>query len=171
MANTNFDIISISKTIDFDNILNNTINKAYRYALDAALLEYANWLQANSPRGATGELAASWDIKVSRKARNQLFADGSIVNTADNAYNRIVGRAPGKQFSFEEGSALQRWCAAVGIPPFVVMRKIANEGTQRWRSGKNILGQDPRTGAIDLDNDGIKLFNRILEQEMEKVRI
>lgn len=171
MANTNSDIISISKTIDFDNILNNTINKAYRYALDAALLEYANWLQANSPRGATGELAASWDIKVSRKARNQLFADGSIVNTADNAYNRIVGRAPGKQFSFEEGSALQRWCAAVGIPPFVVMRKIANEGTQRWRSGKNILGQDPRTGAIDLDNDGIKLFNRILDQEMEKVRI
>lgn len=171
MANTNSDIISISKTIDFDNILNNTINKAYRYALDAALLEYANWLQANSPRGATGELAASWDIKVSRKARNQLFADGSIVNTADNAYNRIVGRAPGKQFSFEEGSALQRWCAAVGIPPFVVMRKIANEGTQRWRFGKNILGQDPRTGAIDLDNDGIKLFNRILEQEMEKVRI
>lgn len=171
MANTNSDIISISKTIDFDNILNNTINKAYRYALDAALLEYANWLQANSPRGATGELVASWDIKVSRKARNQLFADGSIVNTADNAYNRIVGRAPGKQFSFEEGSALQRWCAAVGIPPFVVMRKIANEGTQRWRSGKNILGQDPRTGAIDLDNDGIKLFNRILEQEMEKVRI
>ena len=171
MANTNSDIISISKTIDFDNILNNTINKAYRYALDAALLEYANWLQANSPRGATGELAASWDIKVSRKARNQLFADGSIVNTADNAYNRIVGRAPGKQFSFEEGSALQRWCAAVGISPFVVMRKIANEGTQRWRSGKNILGQDPRTGAIDLDNDGIKLFNRILEQEMEKVRI
>lgn len=171
MANTNSDIIFISKTIDFDNILNNTINKAYRYALDAALLEYANWLQANSPRGATGELAASWDIKVSRKARNQLFADGSIVNTADNAYNRIVGRAPGKQFSFEEGSALQRWCAAVGIPPFVVMRKIANEGTQRWRSGKNILGQDPRTGAIDLDNDGIKLFNRILEQEMEKVRI
>lgn len=171
MANTNSDIVSISKTIDFDNILNNTINKAYRYALDAALLEYANWLQANSPRGATGELAASWDIKVSRKARNQLFADGSIVNTADNAYNRIVGRAPGKQFSFEEGSALQRWCAAVGIPPFVVMRKIANEGTQRWRSGKNILGQDPRTGAIDLDNDGIKLFNRILEQEMEKVRI
>jgi len=169
MANT--DIVSISKTIDFDGILNTTINKAYRYALDRALLEYKNWLETNSPRGATGELAASWQVKVSRKARNELFADGSIVNTADNAYNRIVGRAPGKAFSFEEGSALQRWCAAVGIPPYVVMRKIANDGTRRWRSGKNILGQDPRTGTIDLDNDGIKLFNRILEQEMEKLRI
>ena len=171
MANTNSDIISISKTIDFDGILNNAINKAYRYALDAALAAYTDWLETNSPRGATGELAGSWQVKEARKVRNQLFADGSIVNTADNAYSRIVGRAPGKQFSFEEGSALQRWCAAVGIPPYVVMRKIANEGTRRWRSGKNILGQDPRTGAIDLDNDGIKLFNTILEQEMQKVRI
>lgn len=165
--------VRISESIDFDNILNKTINKQYRDALDIALTEYTDWLQRNSPRGVSpvGEsLAGSWDIEFSQKARNQLFAEGAIVNRSEASYFRIVGRGPGRFPPFHQGSALERWAAATGIPAYLVARKIAQQGTDRWRSGKNILGIDPRSGAIDPNNEGVKLFERILEQEMDKIQ-
>ena len=165
--------VRISESIDFDNILNKTINKQYRDALDTALTEYTDWLQRNSPRGvspASESLAGGWDIEFSQKARNQLFAEGAIVNRSEASYFRIVGRGPGRFPPFHQGSALERWAAATGIPAYLVARKIAQQGTDRWRSGKNILGIDPRSGAIDPNNEGVKLFERILEQEMDKIQ-
>jgi hypothetical protein len=165
--------VKITESIDFDGILNKSINRAYRNALDLALTEYTDWLQRNSPRGVspTSEsLAGGWDIEFSQKARNQLFAEGAIVNRSEASYFRIVGRAPGRFPPFHQGSALERWAAATGIPAYLVARKIARLGTERWRSGNNILGLDPRTGAIDPNNEGIRIFERTLEQEMAKIQ-
>lgn len=170
-----FGKVGLKSTIDFDGILNKQINKAYRDALDTALVAYAEWLQKVSPRGVSPvgkSLAGSWDIKVTTKARNQLFAEGSIVNTAEASLFRIVGRGPGKFPPYGDGSPLARWANAVGIPPFLVARAIAERGTERWRDRRNILGIDPRTGQLnDPQNKGLQIFEKVLSDELDKILI
>lgn len=166
--------LEIKSSIDFDGILNKQINKAYRDALDIALEAYADWLQKVSPRGvsATGQsLAGNWDIKVTTKSRNKLFAEGSITNNADAGYFRIVGRAPGKFPPYGEGTALNRWASAVGIPAYLVAKKIAEQGTKRWRDKRNILGIDPVTGkSNDPKNKGLQIFDKVLNEELDKIQ-
>lgn len=66
----------------------------------------------------------------------------SLVNATPEAIFRIRGRGPGKFPLYGERSNLGRWARAKGIPAFVVARKIARFGTDRWINNENILGID-----------------------------
>ena len=165
--------VSFTQSLDLE-VLNKSLNRQYRDALDTALLEAVNYLQINSPKGASspGEsLAGNWDIVLSRKERNQLVAEGGIVNNSTNAFNRIAGRPPGKFPPYGEGTPLERWARIKGIPPFLLARKIAQEGTERFRTGKNVMGIDYATGDIKGNPEWLQIFDKTLEQELSKIRL
>jgi hypothetical protein len=95
--------------------------RQFKTAVDSALLELADHLQRNSPRGvspASDSLAGGWDVIPARKARGVIpEVLGSVVNRAEAAEFRIRGRAPGKFPPYSEGSNLAKWAKAAGIPP------------------------------------------------------
>lgn len=128
-------------------IVDQILYRAYRLALDDALLEMAQYLQESSPRGISppGEsLKGGWDIVPARKVRGLMTYEGAVVNLTPNAYNRLRGRGPGRFPPFQKGSPLEQWAKAHGIPAFLVARKIAREGTDRWKRGS-------RSGRMELD--------------------
>ena len=115
-------------------------NPVLRQANEDALLLEAEYLQANTPIGATGELKASWDVLPPTKSAVGLSLESAIVNEAENALFRGAGRGPGKSPPIEP---IRRWAALrLGDPAlaYAVARKIAREGTNRWQSGTNWIG-------------------------------
>lgn len=147
-----------------------------RKAVDAAMLDLADHLQRNSPVGASPvnqSLKGGWDVIPARKQRGKLAVLGSVVNRADAARFRIVGRGPGRMPPYGPDSPLGRWASVVGIPAYLVARKVATEGTQRWRDGAqgNILKQDPVTGKFAKGGPLERVYEARLRIEMAKIRI
>lgn len=144
------------------------LGRAYRESLDGALLEMAVFLQRESPRGISpvGEsLKGSWTIIPSRKLPNIFRYEGKIVNTSEAVINRLFGRGPGKFPPFAKGTPLAKWADSKGIPPFLIARKIAREGTERWKVNGNVssVGLDPRTRLGALAN---RVFRVALSREL-----
>lgn len=138
--------------------------------MDDALLELAQFLQDNSPRGvspASESLKGSWDIIPARKVRNFFYFDGAVINKAANARNRLEGRGAGKFPPFGPGTPLAAWADAKGIPPFLVARKIAREGTERWKEGMKggRLALDP---ATPLGKKAQAVFQHALESSLAR---
>ena len=114
-----------------------------RTIYDDELLDLADELQRESPVGATGDLKAGWTVVPSRRRIGEITS--SVVNTADDAFFRIVGRGPGKMPPEEP---IDAWVRSKGGGSesdrrrrvFLIRRKIAREGTDRWRNQDNILG-------------------------------
>ena len=142
--------------------------RAYRNALDDALIEMAQYLQENSPRGVSPineSLKGSWDVIPARKLRGIMTYEGSVVNLAERAINRLEGRGPGKFPPFGKGSNLEKWATSKGIPAFLVARKIAREGTERWKAHRG----SPTTGLDPSSDLGIKaqlIFYRTFEDSL-----
>jgi hypothetical protein len=138
-------------------------NKQLTNKIDDFLLEEAQYYQGNSPVGATGELKGSWDVIPSRKVSSTdnhvIFA---IVNDSKRVINRIGGRKPGKMQSLE---SLKAWALTVlgdADAAYPVARKIAKEGTERYKRGTNWVGIDYR-GKI-IPNGRIDTFaKRLIE--------
>lgn len=155
--------------------LEEEIRAQFKYAYDTALLELADYLQQNSPRGVSPSgqsLAGSWDIKPARKVRGVIpEVLGTVVNTAEAAEFRIRGRAPGKFPPFGEGTSLEAWATAAGIPAYLVARSIALKGTERWRNKDNILKQDPITLKFNPDSPLHTIFEKRLREEWEKISL
>lgn len=137
--------------------------KQVRSALEDVALELATELQIGSPRGVTGGLQESWDVTPAARQRNTLNVKLEIKNDAPAAYFRIVGRGPGKMPPVD---AVRRWAVAKGISPYLVARKIGREGTERWKSGQNILGINPQTGKYKADS----IVLRYQEEALKRVR-
>lgn len=147
-----------------------TLTKIYRDAFDEALVEAAQFLQENSPKGISppsGSLRGGWEVKLSRKMRNIFRFEGFLYNTVPTAINRLHGRGPGKFPPFAKGTPLARWAESKGIPPFLVARKIAREGTKRWREeGRN----NPYIGInlkSRIGSQMIRTFNTTFRNELE----
>lgn len=151
------------------------LRQRFKQAADTALLELADYLQRESPVGATGELKASWDVVPARKARGVIpEVLGKVVNNADASEFRIRGRAPGKFPPYGEGTPLHRWAAAAGVPAFLVARAIAKRGTERWRQGArgNILREDPRNpGTYAADSPLFTVYRSTLAREWEQIKL
>lgn len=150
------------------------IQKAYRYAMDDAALELADYLQRHSPRGVSpvGEsLAGNWEVQASRKVRGQLYAQAFIRNYAEASLPRILGRAPGKFPPFAKGTPLAKWAESKGIPPFVVAKSIAKKGTKRWRTKRNILEVDPVNPNFQRSPLMARIFVPALKKSLDKVRL
>lgn len=150
-------------------IVDPVIRRQVIAAMDTALLELADFLQQNSPRGVSPvreSLKGSWNVIPARKVRNFPWYKGEVVNTSSNAINRLAGRGPGKFPPFGKGTPLAKWADAKDIPPFLVARKIAREGTERWKesSGRpGYFGLDPST---KLGADAQLLFQVSLENAL-----
>jgi hypothetical protein len=123
-------------------------------------------LRANSPRGATGDLAAGW--------RYRQTGDGSyqITNDVDGAYYRIVGRGPGR---FPPEDSIEDWVSKKisrrdRSITYLIRRKIAEKGTDRWQSGDNFLGIRP---GQDIDESPLfkelkrRIVNRLADLRLE----
>ena len=151
------------------------LRRQFKTSVDSALLELADHLQRNSPRGvspAGDSLAGGWDVIPSRKARGIIpEVMGSVVNRAEAAEFRIRGRAPGKFPPYGEGSNLAKWAKAAGIPPFLIARKIAQQGTDRWRKRDNILKQDPVSLKFGADSPLHTVYEKRLQEEWKKIKI
>lgn len=139
--------------------------KEFGDALNDELVALAVELEALSPKGATGDLARGWDVIPYTRSNQR----GEVVNNADQAFSRIVGRPPGKQPPIQ---AIAAWARLKGIPPYLVARKIGREGTERFKLGiqGNILKADPVTGGLAL-NSPVVLAQRRLTLRIKKIKI
>lgn len=85
-----------------------------------------------------------------------------INNLAPNSYYRIVGRPAGKA---PPSRRLADWAVRRGLPAsvgYAVAKKIAAQGTDRYRSGQNIIGINPTSRSYRADAPFVKLINRVL---------
>lgn len=83
-------------------------------------------------------------------------------NTAPNSYFRIVGRAAGKMPPVRK---LKAWAKSRGLPEavgYAIAKKIAAQGTERYRTGQNIISINPTTQQYRADAPFIKLINRVM---------
>ena len=135
--------ISQSTPANLDTKFRKQVNEIFnKHTLDAV-----DELQRNSPVGATRELKEGWDIVPARRRSSSFDVSVGITNNAPNALNRVVGRAPGK---FPPEAPVLAWVKKVIKPEgrkakgvaFVIRRKIAREGTERWRAKRNFAGLD-----------------------------
>lgn len=85
-----------------------------------------------------------------------------ISNLAPNSYYRIVGRPAGKA---PPSKRLADWAVRRGLPAsvgYAVAKKIAAQGTDRYRSGQNIIGINPTARSYRADAPFVKLINKVL---------
>jgi hypothetical protein len=124
-------------------------NREFRRRIDDFALDEADWLQQNSPVGATGGLKSGWDvIPARRQAPTVATMQFSIINTTDNATYRIAGRGPGRLPPIEP---IEAWALVVlgdiGAA-WAIAKGIAARGTKRWRDKKNWVGIDNQGNII-----------------------
>lgn len=74
--------------------------------------------------------------------------EGILENTASDSFRRMAGSPPGTWVRAEQGSPLFQWAIAKQLPARAVQRKIYAKGTERWRTGENLLGVDKDSGEI-----------------------
>jgi hypothetical protein len=119
-------------------------------AFESALLDIADEYQRNSPVGATGLLKSSWDVNVTTTPTS---ISGIISNTAPASKFRGLGRDAGR---FPPLEPLKDWVLAKGLASepkkakriaFLIGRKIAREGTNRFKTNNN---------PFSLNRDGSK---------------
>jgi len=148
------------------------VRRQFQKAFDTAMLDLADYLQRESPRGVSeggDSLAAGWDVVPSKKRRGIIPQSiGSVVNTAKNAEFRIRGRGPGKRPPID---AIEAWATAMGISPFLLAKSIGETGTDRWRRKDNILKQDPITLKFAKDSPLYTIFEKRLAEEFAKISI
>jgi hypothetical protein len=106
-------------------------------AIESAALDLAIELENNSPVGATGDFKRSWDVEVDPMESSVRV---TIKNTDPVGQFKAIGRDAGGMPPIEP---IRAWVAAKGLPAnavYLVRRKIAREGTERYRSGENVIG-------------------------------
>lgn len=139
------------------------ILEAVERGVESTVLDLAEDWQKNSqkaksptrsPIGASGELANSWDVNISSNNRK---VSGEIKNTASKSFYRIVGRSPG---GFPPPQTIKNWIQTKGLNvrqneidrvAFLIGRKIATKGTERYQSKNNFIGLNPDTGKLTQD--------------------
>ena len=122
-------------------------------------------LSADSPK-ASGLLAKSWDFVNDSKLDGQgrgLRLAIRLFNTAPQSYFRIVGRKGGTMPPLR---AIRSWCKRKGISDkaaYAIARKIAKQGTKRYRTGENVLDINPKTQKFKRTSPYIRTLERILQ--------
>lgn len=127
-----------------------------------ATADYVNELRANSPV-ASGRLKRGWQHYTEvKRVSNGIRLFIRINNRAKNSYFRIVGRAPGKVPPIKP---LTTWCRHKRLPPsvaYAISKRIARDGTERYRTGQNIVGINPKTHTYNSDGSLIRFLLRLV---------
>lgn len=120
-------------------------------------------LSADSPK-ASGLLAKSWDfVNESKLDGRGLRLAIRLFNTAPKSYFRIVGRKGGTMPPIR---AIRSWCKRKGISDkaaYAIAKRIAKQGTKRYRTGENVLDIDPKTQKFKRTSPYIRTLERILQ--------
>lgn len=157
--------------------LDRTLEAEVRRLARDPIQDLRSELEKESPRGvsAGGEaLSQGWQYQ---EGRGDVL--GTVRNDVDRAYNRIVGRGPGKATPWDEGTSLNDWVRGkLGISDpkqrrgiaYTIARRHAREGSRRYVEGRNILDIDPQSGKY---RPGSPIFatGRQIEQAVSRVRI
>lgn len=135
------------------------VNDIFNEAASDAVAE----LKALSPVGATGELQEMWRYIPARRETVTFTTVATIVNNASNVESRIFGRGPGLAPPIEP---LERWIEAkqtangngngngngrkakLRSRAVALSKKIAREGTERYKEGSNPFGLTPSGGFL-----------------------
>lgn len=135
-------------------------------AIETRLIDAAAQLQVDTLQD-TGNAAGSWDIVPSSAGKDIITLITNNAQTEDGAYYgmyAVEGRGPGKFPPYHDRSHLARWARTRGIPPFLVARKIAREGTERFKEGPLHFDKDGQPipeGAIGV---AIKLIKSDIQR-------
>jgi hypothetical protein len=137
-----FDSVDLSIDLSFADNFDRHLQQSVRQTMDRQLGQLVAELRTTSPKGVSqpDSLRSGW--------QHAMLSDTSALLTNDTpaAFNRLVGRPPGQEPPSAPGTPLARWAESKGLKPRAVARKIAREGTERWKSGENVLGVDRETG-------------------------
>ena len=149
---------------DVNSVVNN-INQKVAKAFSIALYDTVEELKKQSYVGATNQLRSGWDHTNPVISDDKITA--SITNDSSHAINRIAGRSRGKPPPIDP---IELWVKkklklpagqARGVA-FAISKKIAKEGTNRYKSKDNFM---------DLDVNGkLKINSRFEEMFLEKFR-
>lgn len=152
--------------------LERQLNRLVSNAINSALEDGRNELSEISPRGVSpfGEsLAGSWEVEPIDL--NTTGRRASIRNTADDAFRRLAGTPAGTFVDPRPGSPLFRWAQSKGLPARAVSRSIRSRGTERWRTGDNILDMDER-GRLRTPDVGVPgRITREIQRNVDRVRL
>ncbi len=127
---------------DLDSQFRKKTNDIFNEAANEAVAE----LRAASPVGATSQLKNSWRVIPARRQSASFDTQVVVTNDAPSAFNRIFGRGPGLQPPIQP---LERWIEAkqpqlepkvVKRRAYALARRIAREGTQRYKTQAEPLG-------------------------------
>ena len=138
--------IDIQYSFDSDRVERLLANRAQSNA-ETVGIDLGAELQQTTPV-AFGQTQAGWDVD---STGNGFNFDVSVNNAVEYAYYAIAGRGPGKAPPAGPGSGLERWARLKGLSKgasFGIARKIALEGTDRWKSRRNALDIDPLTQQL-----------------------
>ncbi|MBD2370957.1 MULTISPECIES: hypothetical protein [Leptolyngbya] len=139
-------------------------------AIETRFIDAAATLQSDTPQD-TGKAAGAWDINTRLKGKD---IELTIVNDAKTETGQpygllaLEGRAPGKFPPYGDTSHLARWAKVRGIPPFLVARKIAREGTERFKDGPHHFSQDGQPVEDGAISTAIKLVKQDIQRIKEK---
>lgn len=157
--------------------LDRTLEAEVRRLAREPLQDFRGELESDSPRGvSTGgdALSQNWQYE---EGRGDTL--GTIRNDTPRAYNRIVGRGPGKATPWNDGTSLNDWVRGkLGISDprqrrgiaYQIARRHAREGSRRYVEGRNILDINPKTGNYR-SSSPIYRVGRKVEQAVSKIRI
>lgn len=161
-----------------NNVYDRLVQEALGRFMVELLGETSEELRDRSPVGASPgseALANNWDVFEDKSVFGSadLSFKYRIENRVNDALQRVVGSSPGTQVDPRSGTPLSRWAqlklgsAGAAYP---VARKIFDEGTERYRTGENILGAS-RDGAIPPDNTVSRFAEAKLARDWSRVVI
>lgn len=162
--------VKIARTIDIA-VIRRSVEEKWRRALQTAILELLDYLEAQSYRGVSEDsesLRKGWTFSLQKIPKSEL-ALAVIRNTAPASLFRVTGRGPGKRPPAAAGTPLANWALSKGLNPYILASAIAARGTQRWRDNNNFLGIDSKTKTLKDDSPIYTVFLPALKREWDKL--
>lgn len=153
-------------------LFNEVMRQGVQDIFEEELLETADYLQKESYVGATRQLKEGWTVTPPKRDAFTFSLRASIYNTADNAIFRLAGRAEGR---FPPIESIFIWVTSKLEPDpkqarriaFLVARKIASSGTQRYRDRTNVAGIN-RDGTLQ-ENSPIRMAEERIAKRISQL--
>jgi hypothetical protein len=138
----------------------------------ASKLESGSYVGASKKKG-KASLAEGWDIIAPRKSTIGFEIGASIVNRTPAALYRVVGRSEGK---FPPLEPLREWVEVrlgesdpkkIRAIAFLIGRRIANQGTNRFNQKQNYIGLNA-DGSLTQDSIVLE-YQRLIEDALRRI--
>lgn len=132
----------------------------------------AQQLEEASPEGGTGELKRGW-LAAFRAGETTVV----LINTAEDSFERVVGRGPGGSFTKRDILGLMKWVGKVlgeADPKrqrslaYAIATRITRNGTARWRSKRNVMGYN-QDGTLKRNSPVYKTLSALVRALKDEI--